>query len=37
MKVLVTGARGMLGSDVVLAAHNAGHEVVELGAVLLAT
>jgi len=27
MKILVTGARGMLGSDVMLAAENAGHEV----------
>jgi len=31
MKVLVTGAGGMLGRDVVLAAANAGHEVVGLG------
>lgn len=31
MKVLVTGAGGMLGRDVVLAAANAGHDVVGLG------
>jgi len=31
MKVLVTGAGGMLGRDVVLAAGNAGHEVVGFG------
>jgi len=31
MKVLVTGAGGMLGHDVVLAAANAGHEVVGFG------
>ncbi|MGE5282667.1 MAG: dTDP-4-dehydrorhamnose reductase [Chloroflexota bacterium] len=31
MKILVTGAGGMLGRDVVLAAGNAGHEVVGLG------
>ena len=31
MKVLVTGAGGMLGRDVVLAAANAGHEVVGYG------
>jgi dTDP-4-dehydrorhamnose reductase len=31
MKVLVTGAAGMLGHDVVLAAGNAGHEVVGFG------
>jgi dTDP-4-dehydrorhamnose reductase len=31
MKVLVTGAGGMLGRDVVLAAANAGHEVVGFG------
>lgn len=31
MKVLVTGAAGMLGGDVVLAAGNAGHEVVGFG------
>ena len=27
MKVLITGAGGMLGTDVMLAAENAGHEV----------
>jgi dTDP-4-dehydrorhamnose reductase len=31
MKVLVTGAAGMLGRDVVLAAGNAGHEVIGYG------
>ncbi|MFN8161807.1 MAG: dTDP-4-dehydrorhamnose reductase [Solirubrobacterales bacterium] len=31
MKVLVAGAGGMLGHDVVLAAANAGHEVIGLG------
>jgi dTDP-4-dehydrorhamnose reductase len=31
MKVLVTGAAGMLGRDVMLAAGNAGHEVVGFG------
>ena len=31
MKVLVTGAAGMLGRDVVLAAGNAGHDVVGFG------
>lgn len=31
MKILVTGAGGMLGRDVVLAAANAGHEVVGFG------
>ena len=31
MKVMVTGAAGMLGRDVVLAAANAGHEVVGYG------
>jgi dTDP-4-dehydrorhamnose reductase len=31
MKVLVTGAAGMLGGDVVLAAGNAGHDVVGFG------
>jgi dTDP-4-dehydrorhamnose reductase len=31
MKVLVTGAGGMLGRDVVLAAGNAGHEVIGFG------
>jgi dTDP-4-dehydrorhamnose reductase len=31
MKVLVTGAGGMLGGDVVLAAGNAGHDVVGFG------
>jgi dTDP-4-dehydrorhamnose reductase len=31
MKVLVTGAAGMLGRDVVLAAANAGHQVVGFG------
>jgi dTDP-4-dehydrorhamnose reductase len=31
MKVLVAGAAGMLGSDVVLAAGNAGHDVVGFG------
>jgi dTDP-4-dehydrorhamnose reductase len=31
MKVLVTGAGGMLGRDLVLAADNAGHEVVGFG------
>ncbi len=31
MKVLVTGAGGMLGRDVVLAAANAGHDVVAFG------
>jgi len=31
MKVLVTGAGGMLGRDVVLAAGNAGHDVVGFG------
>lgn len=31
MKVLVTGAAGMLGRDVVLAAGNAGHEVIGFG------
>jgi dTDP-4-dehydrorhamnose reductase len=31
MKILVTGAGGMLGRDVVLAAANAGHEVVGYG------
>ncbi|HXR31170.1 MAG TPA: sugar nucleotide-binding protein, partial [Solirubrobacterales bacterium] len=31
MKVLVTGAGGMLGRDVVLAAGNAGHDVVGYG------
>ncbi len=31
MKVLVTGAGGMLGHDVVLAAANAGHEVIGFG------
>jgi len=31
MKVLVTGASGMLGRDVVLAAGNAGHDVVGFG------
>jgi dTDP-4-dehydrorhamnose reductase len=31
MKLLVTGAGGMLGGDVVLAAGNAGHEVVGFG------
>jgi dTDP-4-dehydrorhamnose reductase len=31
MKVLVSGAAGMLGSDVVLAAGNAGHDVVGFG------
>jgi dTDP-4-dehydrorhamnose reductase len=31
MKALVTGAGGMLGRDVVLAAGNAGHDVVALG------
>jgi dTDP-4-dehydrorhamnose reductase len=31
MKLLVTGAAGMLGRDVVLAAGNAGHEVVGFG------
>ena len=31
MKILVTGAGGMLGRDVVLAAANAGHDVVGLG------
>ena len=31
MKVLVTGAAGMLGRDVVLAAGNAGHQVVAYG------
>ena len=30
MKVLVTGAGGMLGGDVVMAAGNAGHDVVAL-------
>jgi dTDP-4-dehydrorhamnose reductase len=31
MKILVTGAAGMLGRDVMLAADNAGHEVVGFG------
>ena len=31
MKVLVTGAAGMLGRDVMLAAGNAGHDVVGFG------
>ena len=31
MKLLVTGAAGMLGRDVMLAAGNAGHEVVGFG------
>ena len=31
MKVLVAGAAGMLGRDVMLAAGNAGHEVVGFG------
>ena len=31
MKLLVTGAAGMLGRDVVLAAGNAGHQVVGFG------
>ena len=31
MKVLVTGAGGMLGRDVMLAAGNAGHDVVGFG------
>lgn len=31
MKLLVTGAAGMLGRDVVLAADNAGHEVIGFG------
>jgi dTDP-4-dehydrorhamnose reductase len=31
MKVLITGAAGMLGSDVMLAAGNAGHDVVGFG------
>src|SRR6478752_5712575 len=31
MKLLVTGAGGMLGRDVVLAAGNAGHDVVGFG------
>src|SRR5215467_7780300 len=31
MKILVTGAGGMLGRDVVLAAGNAGHDVVGFG------
>ncbi len=31
MKVLVTGAAGMLGGDVVLAAGNAGHDVIGFG------
>jgi dTDP-4-dehydrorhamnose reductase len=35
MKVLVTGAGGMLGRDVVLAAGNAGHDVVAYGHVEL--
>src|SRR5262245_56458568 len=35
MKVLVTGASGMLGGDVVLAAGNAGHDVVGFGRIEL--
>ena len=31
MKILVTGARGMLGRDVALAAENAGHDVAAVG------
>src|SRR5680860_1246005 len=31
MKILVTGAAGMLGRDVMLAAGNAGHEVIGYG------
>ena len=31
MKLLVTGAAGMLGRDVMLAAGNAGHDVVGFG------
>ncbi|MGC1853616.1 MAG: sugar nucleotide-binding protein, partial [Solirubrobacterales bacterium] len=31
MKLLVTGAAGMLGRDVMLAAGNAGHQVVGFG------
>ena len=31
MKLLVTGAGGMLGRDVMLAAGNAGHDVIGFG------